>query len=247
MPALPALPQLAWWQWLIGTLAAYFIGIAKTGAPGAGTLMVPLMVMTVGDARQAAGWTLPILSTADIFAVIYWRRHADARKLFSMIPWTLGGMAVGALALNLSEPIIRRVIGGIVVLMLLIHLRRRFGTLTASAGAAGFYGVMAGFATTIANASGPVMNLYLLSKKLPKEQFVATGAWFFFVVNLTKAPIYASYHLFSKASLTFDLIQVPAVILGALTGRWLVQRVSQEVFDSLVLVLTAACSVLLFF
>jgi hypothetical protein len=33
------------------------------------------------------------------------------------------------------------------------------------------------------------MNLYLLSQKLPKEEFVATGAWFFFFVNLSKVPI----------------------------------------------------------
>lgn len=232
---------------MLGTLSAYLIGIAKTGAPGVGTLMVPLMVMTVGDARQAAGWTLPVLSTADIFAVIYWRRHADARKLFSMIPWTLAGMAAGAAALSLSEPVIRRVIAAIILAMLLIHVRRRFGTVSDFRGSSGFYGVLAGFATTVANASGPVMNLYLLSKKLPKEQFVATGAWFFFVVNLTKVPIYASYHLFSRASLTFALLEVPAVILGALTGRWLVHRVSQKTFDSLVLILTAACCVLLFF
>lgn len=73
------------------------------------------------------------------------------------------------------------------------------------------------------------------------------GAWFFFVVNLTKVPIYASYHLFSRASFTFDLLEVPVVLLGALTGRWLVRRVSQDMFESLVLVLTALCSLLLFF
>ena len=36
---------------------------------------------------------------------------------------------------------------------------------------------------------GQVMSMYLLMKNLPKEQFVATGAWFFLVVNLAKLPI----------------------------------------------------------
>ena len=241
------MPHLAWWQWALGSLAAYMIGIAKTGAPGVGTLMVPLMVLTTGDARRAAGWTLPILSTADIFAVIYWRRHADAKKLFSMIPWTLAGMVVGAIALSLSEPVIRRMIASILLLMLAIQLYRRWFSARPAPGKAGFYGVLTGFATTVANAAGPVMNLFLLSQRLPKEQFVATGAWFFFVVNLTKAPIYAWYHLFSRTSLTFNLMMAPLAIAGAYTGSWLVRRISQSLFETLVLVLTALCSLALFF
>jgi len=240
------MPHLAWWQWFLGSIAAYMIGIAKTGAPGVGSLMVPLMVATAGDARLAAGWTLPILSTADIYAVIYWRRHADARKLFSMIPWALFGMALGALALSLSEPVIRRIIALILFLMLAIQIRRRWGMAPLTAGRSGFYGVLTGFATTVANAAGPVMNLFLLSQRLPKEQFVATGAWFFFVVNLTKAPIYAWYRLFSRPSLTFNAMMVPLVLAGAFTGSWLVRKISQELFESLVLVLTGLCALALF-
>lgn len=223
------------------------IGIAKTGAPGTGSLMVPLMVLTAGDARLAAGWTLPILSTADVFAVIYWRRHADAKKLFAMAPWTLAGMLAGALALSLSEPVVRRVIASILLLMLAIQIRRKLGTAPSTAGKAPFYGVISGFASTVANAAAPVMNLYLLSQRLPKEQFVATGAWFFFVINLSKAPIYAWYHLFSRTSLTFNLMMAPLAIAGAYTGSWLVHRISQPLFESLVLVLTGLCAAAMFF
>ena len=241
------MPHLAPWQWLVGTLCAYMIGIAKTGAPGVGTLMAPLMVLMTGDARLAAGWTLPTLSTADVFAVVYWRRHADAKKLFSMIPWTLAGMAGGTAALSLPEPVLRAIVAGILFLMLAIHLLRRFRPDAGIHGSPTFFGIVAGFATTVANASGPVMNLYLLSKKLPKEQFVATGAWFFFVINLAKVPIYVWYHLFSRDSLMFNLIEVPMVLAGALTGRWLVQAIPQKVFESMVVVLTVLCSLALLF
>jgi len=108
------------------------------------------------------------------------------------------------------------------------------------------YGVTAGFATTVANAAGPVMNLYLLSKRLPKEQFIATGAWFFFVINLCKLPIYASHHLIGTRSLLFDAILVPIVLAGAVAGRWLVDRISPGLFELLVGVLTAASTLLLF-
>ena len=240
------MPHLAPWRWLLGIFSAFMIGVAKTGVPGVGTMVAPLMVLMVGDARLATAWTLPILSTADIFAVAYWRRHAEARQLLSLIPWVLAGIAAGAAALSLNEAILRKIIGGIILAMVLLHLWRRFSTTARVAGNPAFYGICTGFATTVASAAGPVMNLYLLSRKLPKEKFLATGAWFFFVVNLLKSPVYAWYHLYSWESWTFDLLMVPAVLAGALAGQWLVRHMSQVVFEGLVIVLTALSCLLLF-
>jgi len=240
------IPHLASWQWLLGAFSAFAIGTAKTGVPGLGSFVAPLMVLTAGDARHAAAWTLPILSTADIFAVVFWRKHADARKLFSLIPWVAAGMAAGALALGLSEATLRRLVGCVVVLMLLVYIARKRKPQDAVAGRAWFYGIFAGFASTIANAAGPVMSMYLLSRKLPKQQFVATGAWFFFVINIAKIPIYSWHRLFSPESLVFDVFMVPAVICGAFLGLWIVHRVPQRVFDIMIVALTGISAVVLF-
>ncbi len=240
------MPHLAPWQWLLGIFCAFMIGVAKTGAPGVGTMVAPLMVLTVGDARLATAWALPILSTADFCAVAYWRRHAEVRQLFSLIPWVAAGILGGAAALSLDERVIRRIVGVIIVGMVVVYLWRRWNPARQVPGNPAFYGVCTGFATTVANAAGPVMSLYLLSKKLPKERFVATGAWFFLVVNLVKAPVYGWYHFYSRPSLVFDLLMVPAVLAGAVAGRWLVMHVEQHVFEALVIALTAASCLLLF-
>lgn len=239
-------PHLAAWQWLLGAFCALAVGIAKTGVPGLGILVVPLMVLTVGDARFSAGWLLPMLCTADILAVILWRRHAAAGKLFSLAPWVAAGMILGAAALALPERILRTVVGVIVLLMMFAYLyRRRRGDDSIPAHPAP-YGVAAGFATTVANAAGPVMNLYLLGKRLTKEEFVATGAWFFFLINLTKLPIYAGHGLFSRTSLLFDAAMVPMILVGAATGRWLVNQMSPRIFEVLVIALTFISTLLLF-
>ena len=239
------MPNLAPWQWFLGAFCAFMIGVAKTGMPGVGILVIPLMVVTVGDTKHSAGWLLPILCTADLFAVFYWRRHAAANKLFSMAPWVVVGMAGGAGALYLEERYLRPLVGTIVLVMLALYLYRRYKSDLRPAHG-GLYGMAAGFATTVANAAGPVMNLYLLTKQLPKEEFIATGAWFFFVINLAKIPIYAWHGLFSRTSLIFDAVLIPAVLLGALAGRWLLGRVPPHVFEALVIVMTAASTVLLF-
>jgi uncharacterized membrane protein YfcA len=240
------MPDLAVWQWLLGGFCAVLIGLAKTGAPGAATLTVPLMVMTVGDARHAAAWTAPILITGDIFAVAYWRRHAESRTLFSLIPWVAAGMVGGGLALSLNEPVLRRILGVIVLTMLAVNLLRRRNPGMKVGGHPSSYGIAAGFATTVANAAGPVMSMYLMTKQLPKEQFVATGAWFFLVVNIAKLPIYAAHHLFTPASLLFDATMVLPVICGAFTGLWIMHRIPQRFFDGLILVMTAISTIILF-
>ena len=240
-------PDLSPFQWLLGAACAFMVGVAKTGFPGAGILAIPLMVLAVGDARQSAGWLLPVLCTADLFAVYYWRRHAAAGRLFSLLPWVVVGMALGAAALSLHERILRPGVGVIVLIMLGAYLRRRLRPDTAGAPThPAPYGVSAGFATTVANAAGPVMNLYLLSKRLPKEEFIATGAWFFFVINLAKVPIYLWHGLISGRSLAFNVLMIPAVLAGALTGRWGMSRVSPAVFEASVVVLTAISTLLLF-
>lgn len=245
--SLHMIPDLAWWQWALGALSAFFVGMAKTGVPGLGIVMVPMMVIAVGDARESAGWLLPVLCMADAFAVIYFRRHAAAARLFSLLPWVIVGMICGAVALFLPERSIRNLVGIIVVLMLAAYLRRRIRPAGDDANVpAAPYGIAAGFSTTVANAAGPIMSLYLLSKRLPKEEFVATGAWFFFIVNLSKIPLYMWHGLFSARSLAFDVMMFPPVLCGALTGRWLIHRIPNRLFEFLVIALTALSVVFLF-
>ncbi len=240
------MPPLEPWQWALGVFSAFVIGVAKTGAPGLGTLIAPLMVIVVGDARQATAWALPVLITADVFAVWYWRRQAEARQLFSLAPWVLAGIVAGAFALGLPELAIRRMLGVIVFAMMLIYLKRRFRPAAVVHGNPAFYGLATGFSSTVANAAGPVMNLYLLSRNLPKEEFVATGAWFFLSLNLVKAPVYAYHGLYSRNSLTFDAMMIPVVLAGALTGRWVVRVMPQKLFEFLVIALTVVSCLLLF-
>ena len=244
------MPEFALWQWILGIVAAFCVGVAKTGVPGLGIMVVPMMVLAVGDARKSAGWLLPILCLADVFALYYWRRHASAGRLFGLAPWVVAGCVGGAFALALPEPQIRPLVGCIVLLMLLAYLKRRFSASTSTTQTAEVpaapYGIAAGFATTVANAAGPVMSLYLLTKRLPKEEFVATGAWFFFFVNLSKVPIYIYHGLFSSQSLVFDATMFPAVLAGALTGRWIINHIPARMFEATVVVLTAASTILLF-
>jgi len=252
--------DLQWWQWLIAVIGALSIGVAKTGVPGFGIFVVPVFALLVGDAVGSAGWLLPLLIAADVFAVAYHRRHAQIPRLLELAPWVLGGMALGGVVMAVDRWWLRDtdwksagnvLIGGLILMMVAVHVWRTRRAPAAGEvpeggrGQAAFFGITAGFTTFLANAAGPVMNLYFLAKRFPKEQLIGTGAWFFLVVNVSKVPIYAPLGLFTASSLLFDLILLPAVILGAVTGRRIFSVLPQQVFATIVLVLATLAAVVL--
>ncbi|SFB24730.1 TSUP family transporter [Cellulomonas marina] len=102
----------------------------------------------------------------------------------------------------------------------------------------GLLGAGAGLSTMVANAGGPLMGLYLLRARLGPAAFLGTNAWFFFVVNLAKVPFSVGLGLITPGSLALSAALLPGLVLGAVGGRWLVRRMSFDVFGLVVLVAT---------
>ena len=90
--------HLELWQWILGGTAALMIGVSKTGVPGIGILVVPLLASVFGG-RPSVGIMLPMLILADCFAGVWYRRHAQWDKLVRLLPWVVAGMAIGAATL----------------------------------------------------------------------------------------------------------------------------------------------------
>ena len=101
-------------------------------------------------------------------------------------------------------------------------------------------GSSSGVATMVANAAGPVMTLYLLAVGLPKLEIVSTGAYFFLAINVFKLPFSWWLDLVHGGSLLLDLLLMPAVVIGLITGHRLVALIPQRPFEVLLLVLNAA-------
>lgn len=243
------MPDLDLWKWVLVAFCAFMTGIAKTGVPGANILSVPIFVLAIGDARLATGWLLPILITADLFGVWFYRKHNARKALLNLAPWVAVGMAIGASVLSFSESVIRPLVASIILSILILFLLRKRGidpTPVSGAWSSGFYGTAAGFTTMVANAAGPVMNVYLLTRNLPRQEFVATGAWFFFIINLSKLPVFFAQGMISKSSLLFNLALVPFVVAGALVGRKILLILPENIFIGSVTILAFISTLLLF-
>ena len=107
-------------------------------------------------------------------------------------------------------------------------------------------GVLGGFATMIGNVAGPIFAIYLLAMHLPKNKFIGTGAWFFLIINLSKFPLHVFiWKTVSWNTLTLDLLMLPAIALGAFLGVKLVKKISDEIYRTAVIVITALSAFLL--
>jgi len=148
-----------WYHWLIAAIGALAIGIGKTGVPGFGIFVVPVYALLTDDAVASAGWLLPLLIAADIFAVAYHRRHAQIPRLLELVPWVLVGIILGGVAMAVDRWWLHDtpwrsagniLIGGIILTMVGLHVWRRLqkaSPVSAGPGPAAGFGLAAGFTT----------------------------------------------------------------------------------------------------
>jgi uncharacterized membrane protein YfcA len=238
------------WTWvtvLLGVGAALLVGFSKTGMPGAGIPAVALMAEVFRvDTKLSVGALLPILIVGDLFAISYYRRHADWKRLAELAPFVIAGMVPGYFVLKyIPTDGLRVLIGSIILLLLSLQVVRHYFGWEKMPDQNWFVastGMMAGFGTTVGNAAGPVMSIYFVSKGMDKQQFLGTAAWFFFLVNVSKIPFFLYLGMITPQTLQFDLLLVPIVAVAAIVGAMVLKKIPQRVFNILVLLLAAVAA-----
>ncbi|MBI5010816.1 MAG: sulfite exporter TauE/SafE family protein [Bacteroidia bacterium] len=245
-------PDLSTGFFFLFLLSALTIGMSKAGLSGLGLAMVPMMALIFG-ARESTGVILPMLITADIMAVIYYRSHAVWKHIIRVIPWAVAGIIIALITGNLINDnqfrlVLLTIVWVMLILMLANDLRQKKGTeIPENHFFASVMGLTGGFSTMIGNAAGPVFTLYFLSMHLPKKEFIGTSAWLFLILNTGKLPLQAVFWKnITLNSLKADLIAVPVLIAGFFLGIWIVKLLPEKVYRVFVIITTIATSALLF-
>lgn len=224
-------------------LVAFLIGMAKTGVHGCSMIAVPLLAIIFGG-KMSAGLMLPMLIMADLFAVKYYHRHANWGYLLKLFPSAAVGVLIGTWLGNvIDDEVFRTVMSIIIFISLGIMLwmeRANKDKIPDYLWFAILMGTLGGITTMVGNLAGSVMALYLLSMRLPKNEYIGTAAWFFLAINLFKVP----FHIFSWQSISVDsfllnLICLPVIALGAWVGIIVVKRIPEKYYRWLVIAMTA--------
>jgi hypothetical protein len=227
---------------LLLCLVALFTGFIKAGIPSLGTLLTASVAL-IFPPRDALGITLLYLLVGDMVAVTLYWRLAHWQELKKMFLPVLAGIILGGIFLAyLDNANLGLTLGLIVIVLVSMEPFRPQLTgwaLSHPGQIRTGSGVLAGIATTIGNAAGPILSLYFLLLKLDKKTFVGTGAIFFLFVNMAKIPIFAGQGIFQPQYYGSVLVTAPLVLVGALGGRRFLEWVSQLWFNRIVLFFTA--------
>jgi len=232
-------------------ISSFLTGLAKTSVGGLGIIIVPLMAM-VFPGKESVGVLLPMLITADIIAVILYRRGTQWKIIARISPFVCAGIAAGAVILYYLPDInFSAYIGGVILVMQCIELLDASNKVNLSTRTSlpltVLTGVLAGMFTMVANAAGPLMAVYFLQQRLDKKEFVGTSSMYFLLLNLFKVPFSASLGLITAQSLKMDLFAVPVIIIGAAAGYGFLKLINVTAFRRIIRVLAFAASVKLLF
>jgi len=225
------MPELNLLDLLIAGAGAFVLGVSKSGVKGIFILTVTCMAIVFG-AKASTGLIIPLLIFADIIAVIYYNRHAQWGK-------------------DVPEELFKKIMALIIigsVVMMIFWERKPDLKLTDNIVFTSIMGSLAGVTTMIGNLAGPFSNIFFLSSRIPKNEFIGTAAWLFFIINIFKLP----FHIFHWESISMESMAVnlrlfPMVIVGFLVGLKIVEKIKNQAYRKLILVLTAIGAILIFF
>jgi uncharacterized protein len=227
--------------------AVVALGLSKGGFAGFGQMATPMLALVMPP-LEAAAIMLPIMLVQDATAIWVYRKDWSGRILAIMLPGAIVGVAAaGLLAAHISDAAVRASIGVIAMTFVLYNWigPKQVAKDVKSASVPGglFWGALSGFTSTLCQAGGPPYQMYLLSQKLTKMNFVGTTAIFFAIVNWLKVGPYFALGQFSTAGLGTSLALLPLAIAANMLGFWVVRITPQELFYKITLVLMFLISI----
>lgn len=221
--------------------AGLITGFSKFSVGGMGLLILPV-IMIAFPGPQALGIILPMYLITDIFAVISYRKNISWPLLWRLLPLCLAGMLLGGWFLsNLDANQFTLLLALMIIAMLVLSIvmdsfKSNFMRHPLMASVIGFIG---GVVSVISNAAGPLFSIYFMEQKLDKATYVSTRSWAFLLINLAKIPLLLSIGLLSVESTLISLQSLPALVVGALIGYWLLKRLNLNQFKWLIRIMAS--------
>lgn len=243
--------ELPFIDFLLAAFCSFLLGLSKSGIKGIAALIVTGFVLVYG-AKASTGILMPLLLVGDVFAIIYYKRHVKWNHILKLMPWMVLGVLIGVLGGNyVSEEIFKYGMALIILFsvgQMYYWENRKNKKIPTHWSFGSSMGILAGFTTMVGNLAGAFTNIYFLAMRLPKNIFIGTAAWLFFVINSFKIPFHVwSWNTINKISIVKSLELVPFVILGLLLGVFIVKKINDDGYRKLILFFTALGGIAILF
>lgn len=224
------LPEVA----LLTVAALAASTLAAVAGFGGAAILLPVLVALFGP-RDA----IPILTIAQLVGngsrVVINRDAVDRR----IVGWfALGGIPAALVGgfLFAAAPLdaLTRLIGAFLLASVAWrHIRPR------PSGALGprtftVIGAFFAFASALVGSIGPLMAPFFLAAGLVKSAYIGTEAAATVVMHVAKLVAYGTAALLTAATVGIGLVMAPAMIVGSLIGKRIVDRLPERVFVAII-------------
>lgn len=243
--------QLTIVAFLLAFSAAFLLGVGKAGVKGLGVLIVLIMAFVFGG-KSSTGVLIPLMVVADIFAVIYYHRHTQWKYLMKLLPTMILGVLIGVkVGSDISELLFKQIMAVFILITLTIMIvmeRKKTRDIPNHWMFSSGMGLLSGFTSMIGNLAGSFTDIYFLAMRLPKNEFIGTAAWLFFIINVFKLP----FHIFvwktvTVETITINLLLIPGIVIGFYTGVKIVKKINNTLYRNFIFAATAFGAFLILF
>ena len=243
---------------LIASLGVLFIGISKAGfGGGLGILTTPICVLAFGAEGHAptfaVGTLLPLLCAGDAFSLWHYWGKWERKNLKYLLPGVVVGVVVGVQLMDRFSPRQTNFAIGVLALSFVTfqlvkeRIFRAEGAFAPNHAIGIPCGIGAGITSTFAHGAGPLVSVFLIPQRMPKEIFVGTTVLVFTCINWIKMPFFVAQGIITRETLLMGLYYFALVPLGVWLGVWLNRRFSERMFLKVVYVLVFLAGLQLIF
>jgi uncharacterized membrane protein YfcA len=233
---------------LLLTLAGIVAGaIAAISGFGIGSILTPLLAAWIGTKLAVAVVSIPhFLGTALRFVVI--RQHVDRRVLWSFgLTSAAGGLLGAILHIWLRNTVLGYVLASLLVFAGITGItgvasRMRFGQV-----AGWIAGALSGMFGGLVGNQGGIRSAALQGFNLRRDAFVATATAIALLVDVFRMPVYAALQYRPVlAQWPLAALATLGVVIGTLSGKWMLQRIPEKVFRMLLACIILALGIWMF-
>ncbi len=243
---------------LIAAAGVLFIGLSKAGfGGGLGMLTTPLCVLAFSAEGKnpafAIGVLLPLLCAGDAFSLYHYWRKWEAKNLKFLLPGVVVGVFVGVHLIDRFSPRELNIAIGVLALSFVAFQFVKEWIFQAEGAFAPNHaigvpcGIGAGITSTFAHGAGPVVSLFLIPQRMPKEIYVGTTVLVFTCINWIKMPFFVWQRIITWETVLTGAYYLPLIPLGVWFGIWLNRKCSERVFLRLVYLFTFVAGLQLIF
>jgi uncharacterized protein len=236
---------------MLAILAAFLMGLARSGIGAGGFVVSPLMVLALGP-QTGIAVVAALMLPAAVTSYVQHRGEAKPEVLKPLIPaafvgTTIGGMILWVLISEGEMAVIERRLEVLVAVMSLVYvalvsLRQKVvkffdGLGEPSAKSLFVMGTGLGISQTVANSGSPLMTIFFLCYRIGKEQFVGAQSTFLLIQNALKLLPLIALGMLHLGSLLSALLLMPLTFFGSWLGHRFFRVAAEKQFFALYILL----------